>query len=147
MSRVAQLLKIVRPEEIEVVTTSPNTTILEAAFLMKEKSIGALPVIDEGMMVGIISERDLVFKVIVDEAYTAEATVGEYMTKFPEYVTPFTDVMDCLNLMEEKRVRHVPVLDKGKLVGIVSIRDVLYVLLKNQELVAQQFESYILGAR
>lgn len=142
MSRVSQLLR----EEAVVFTIGLGDTILKAAQTLRAHNIGALPVMAGDRLVGIISERDLTFRVLA-EGIDPEETVDKYMTINPEFVSPFTDVMDCLNLMKEVEARHVPVLEKGKLVGIVSMRDVLYALLKNQELLAQQFESYILGAR
>jgi len=147
MSRVSQLLKVAHPEDAKVQTVSPGTSVLAAAKLMRDKEIGALPVIEEGKLVGMITERDMTFRILAEGVNPSKVFVSEYMTPDPVYVSPFADVMDCLNLMKDKKIRHVPVLEGEKLVGIVSVRDVLYALLKNQELVAQQFESYITGAR
>lgn len=147
MSRVGDILRIAHLETEKVFTVSPRTTVYEAGRIMKEKNFGALPVLDEGKLVGIITERDLAFRVLLDGVDPKQVQVEKYMTPDPAYVSPFTDILDCLNLMKEKKIRHVPVLDKGRLIGLVSMRDLLYALLKNQELVAQQFEAYILGAR
>lgn len=147
MSRVIDVLRVSHLETDKVLTVSPGTTVYEAGKILRDRSFGALPVLEEGKLVGIITERDLAFKVLLDGVDPKEMLVCEYMTTDPAYVSPFTDILDCLNLMKDKKIRHVPVLDKGRLVGLVSMRDLLYALLKNQELVAQQFEAYILGAR
>lgn len=144
MSRVNDLLRIAHGGNTKVHTVNPRILIVEAARIVREKNVGALPVLDGGQLVGIISERDFT-QILSERVDPASVTVEQYMTKDPVCVTPLTDLIDCLSLMEEYRVRHLPVLDHGKLVGIVSIRDVLFVLLKNQVLLAQQFESYILG--
>ncbi len=146
MSRVSDLLRIAHPTNTKVYTVNPRVSILEAVRIAREKNVGALPVLDEGVLVGIISERDFT-RILGERVDPAHVTVQDYMTYNPVCVTPLTDLVDCLGLMEEYRIRHLPVLERGKLVGIVSIRDVLFVLLKNQELLAQQFESYILGMR
>ncbi|EKD53271.1 MAG: signal-transduction protein [uncultured bacterium] len=146
MSRVSQLLKAAHSDK-NVVTVSPGTSVVDAAFILRHNNIGALPVMDDGVLVGIISERDMVFDVLANRTDPATIAVADCMTKDPACVTPFTDIMDCMKLMEEMKVRHIPVVDNGLLVGIVSLRDILYVLWKNQELLAQQFESYILGLR
>ena len=147
MSRVLDVLKVSHLDTEKVFTISPRATVYEVGKILQDKGFGALPVLDEGKMVGIITERDLAFKVLLDRVDPKKVFVAEYMTADPAYVSPFTNIMDCLNLMKDKKIRHVPVLEKGKLVGLVSMRDILYALLRNQELVAQQFESYILGAR
>lgn len=145
MTRVSQILQM--SHQTTVYTVSPWTTVLEAVRLARSMNIGALPVLDEGDLVGIISERDFSFQVLAEMIDPSKVEVNDFMTPDPAYVTPFTDVLDCLNLMKEMKARHVPVLDKKNLVGIISMRDVLYALLKNQELLAQQFEAYITGAR
>ena len=147
MSRVLDVLKVSHLDTEKVFAVSPRATVYEAGKILRDKGFGALPVLDEGKMVGIITERDLAFKVLLDRVDPKKVFVAEYMTADPAYVSPFTNIMDCLNLMKDKKIRHVPVIDKKKLVGIVSMRDVLYALLKNQMFLAEQFESYILGAR
>ena len=96
---------------------------------------------------GIISERDITYKVTAEGIDPRTVTVAKFMVSEPAYVTPFSDIMDCMQLMKTKKSRHMPVLDEGKLVGIVSLRDIFHMLWKNQELLAMQMESYILGAR
>ena len=135
MSRVSQILQM--SNQTTVYTVSPWTPILEPVRLARSMNVGALPVLDEDGLVGIISERDFSFQVLAEMIDPSKAVVNDFMTPDPAYVTPFTDVMDCLNLMKEMKARHVPVIDKKKLVGIVSMRDVLYALLKNQMFLAE----------
>lgn len=147
MTRVSQLLPITRPDDVKVWTVSPETSIFEAVCLARKKNVGALPVLDGDVLVGIITERDFAFKILAERIDPDKETVANFMSPDPEYVSPYTDLVDCFRTMKKREIRHLPVLDNGKLVGIVSLRDVLIVLLENQEFLAQQFESYILGTR
>lgn len=146
MPRVLQILKSAHSPDFILYTATPDMTILDAVLLARDNHIGALPVLKDGKLVGIISERDFAYRVLVDNVDPATVTVGDYMTPDPQCVTKFTDLIDCMNLMQEIGVRHLPVLDDdGKLAGIVSLRDVLFVLFKDTELLNQQFEAYIRG--
>lgn len=147
MSRVAQLLKVVHAPDAKVQTISPKATVLEASKILRDKEIGSLPVLDEGKLVGIITERDMNSRILAERIDPALVTVDKFMTLNPFYVTPFTDVLDCIDLMGDKKIRHVPVLDEGKLVGIVSVSDILRVLLRDQTLLVQQFEAYYINPR
>lgn len=151
MSRVAQLLRAVHAPEAKVITIGPKATVWEASKILREKQIGALPVLDEGKLVGIITERDMNSRLLAERIDPALALVVDYMTKEPFYVTPFTDLIDCVNLMKDKKIRHVPVLEKvqdgKKLVGIVSVSDILEVLLRDQTLMVQQFEAFYMNPR
>ena len=146
MSRVSQMLLAAHGEKTEIYTVSPETSIYEAVRFARKNNVGALPVVREDTLVGIISERDFAYRILAEAIDPRKETVANFMSLEPDYVTPFTDLMDCLNLMKEKGVRHLPVVEKGRLVGIISLRDVLYVLLKNQDLLAQQIEAYYLTA-
>lgn len=145
MSRVYQLLKIAHGDQFKILTVDPTITVFEVAKLFQEKHVGAFPVMEGEVMVGIISERDLVTRVLAKDLNPKTTLVKEVMTPDPNYVSPFTDIMDCMSLMKEMDVRHMPVLENSKLVGIVSIRDILHTLWKTQELLAQQFEQYVIG--
>lgn len=145
MSRVSQLLKVAHPEDAKVQTVSPGTSVLAAAKLMRDKEIGALPVIEEGKLVGMITERDMAFRILAEGVNPSNVFVSEHMTPDPVYVSPFSDVMDCLNLMKDKKIRHVPVLEGKKLVGIVSVRDVLYLLLREQITLSDNLTAYFLN--
>ena len=147
MSRVSELLRKTGEGEVAVYTIEQGRTVREAAQLLRKHNIGALPVMAGNTLVGIISERDLTYRVLAEGVNLDEATVAQYMTFNPEYVSPFTDVMDCLNLMKGMNARHIPVLEKGKLVGIVSLRDVLNVILRDQTLLAEHLGEYFMNPR
>src|SRR4051794_29492861 len=103
----------------------PGATVFEAIESMSQKNVGALPVVDDGRLVGIISERDYTRKVILKGKSSKEALVREIMTGRVLTVEPNARVTECMRMITEQRVRHLPVLDGGKLVGIISIGDVL----------------------
>ena len=138
----------------EIVSVSPEATLLAALEVMADKNVGAVLVLDaEGGLAGIFSERDFVRKIII-KGRTMEATkVKEIMTSRVLYVSPETTVSDCMSLMTDKRIRHLPVLEGGKPVGVVSIGDVIKELLREQELLINrqaaeigQLERYTTGS-
>ena len=108
----------------DVYSVSPETTVYDALKLMAEKEIGALVVLEEGKMVGIISERDYARKVILKGKASRETLVREIMTTEVIHTSPDKKVRKCLSLMTKHRFRHMPVLEGDQLVGILSIEDV-----------------------
>ena len=108
----------------EVNTVSPDATVYDALALMAEKEVGALVVVENRKMVGIISERDYARKIILKGKSSRETLVGEIMTSEVIYTSPDKKVKKCLSLMTKHRFRHIPVLEEGQLVGILSIEDV-----------------------
>ena len=108
----------------DVVTVSPDETVYDALALMAKKEIGALVVVKKGKMVGIFSERDYARKVILKGKSSKKTPVGEIMTSDVIYVSPDHKVGKCLSLMTKKRIRHMPVLDKDKLVGLLTIEKI-----------------------
>ena len=105
-------------------TVSPDETVYNALALMAEKEIGALVVVKKGKMVGIFSERDYARKVILKGKSSKETRVGEIMTSEVIHVSPDKKVGKCLSLMTKKRIRHLPVLDKDRLVGLLTIEEI-----------------------
>jgi CBS domain-containing protein len=103
----------------------PNAMVIDAIRLMDEKNVGALPVVDNKTLVGIVSERDYTRKVIVKARSSKDTPVSDIMTKKLLTVNPEGSVAECMQIMTEKRVRHLPVLEGTKLVGILSIGDVV----------------------
>ena len=142
MSIVSQLLKT---KGNEIWSVAPQATVFEALQIMAEKEIGALLVLDNEKLVGIFSERDYARKLILKDRSSKEATVGEMMTRNVLYVEPETTIDECMALMTEKRVRHLPVMENGQLVGIVTIGDVVKKYISDQEFMIQQLEKYISG--
>jgi CBS domain-containing protein len=104
---------------------SPNATVFDAIQLMADKNVGALPVLDNWRLVGIISERDYARKVILKGRFSKDTPVSDIMTQELLTATPSDSITKCIRVMTEKRVRHLPVLEGPKLIGIVSIGDVL----------------------
>ena len=111
----------------------PNVMVIDAIRLMDEKNVGALPVLDNEALVGIVSERDCTRKVIVKGASAKDTSVSDIMTKQVLTVNPGNSVEECMRIMTERRVRHLPVLEGTKLVGILSMRDVVNWLMSAQK--------------
>ena len=142
MSTVRQVL---RTKPAEIWTIGPRASVYQALQLMAAKDVGALLVLDGGRLDGIFSERDYARKVALFGRSSRETTVGELMTQAVYYVTPSQTVEECLALMTDKRVRHLPVLDGGHLVGLVSIGDAVKCIIDDQQLTIRHLENYITG--
>jgi CBS domain-containing protein len=110
----------------------PDEPVLHAIRLMSDKSIGALPVMQDGQLVGILSERDYARKVILMGRSSADTPISQIMTKAVITVTPDDTVHDCMEIMTEKRIRHLPVMDKGKVIGMISIGDLVKAVIEEQ---------------
>jgi CBS domain-containing protein len=123
----------------------PNAMVFDAIQLMDEKNVGALPVVDNKTLVGVVSERDYTRKVIVKGRSSKDTPVSDIMTKELLTVNPGDSVADCMRIMTEKRVRHLPVLEGTKLVGILSIGDVVNWLMSAQNAMIDNFERYSLA--
>lgn len=122
-----------------------EATVFEALQLMAEKSVGALLVFEDGKIVGLFSERDYARRVILEGRSSKNTPVGDIMTEKVFVVHPNNTTMECMVLMTEKRVRHLPVLDDDQLVGVISIGDVVKAIISEQEFVIEQLENYITG--
>ena len=130
----------------DVWSVSPDTLLYKALQLMQDKGIGALAILDQdNKLVGIVSERDYARKVILEGRSSRETFTSEIMTKELYVVKPETTIDECISLMTEKRVRHLPVLEKGKLLGIVSIGDVVKSIIKEQRIEIRTLNDYIMG--
>ena len=142
MTYVEQLLKT---KGNEIWSIAPRATVYEALQMMSEKDVGALLVVDKGNLVGIFSERDYARKLILKGRFSKDTTVGELMTREVLYIESQSTIEDCMALMTAKRVRHLPVLENERLIGIVTIGDVVKQIISDQELTIQQLERYIKG--
>jgi len=145
MQKARDLLKA---KTKEVWSISPKATVFEALKLMAEKEIGALMVMDtRKKVVGIITERDYARKIILKGKTSAKALVSEIMTPAAKMysVKPDTPVEDCMVLMTGKRIRHVPVFEGGKYVGLISIGDVVKSTISSKDLLIEHLSSYISG--
>jgi|ERR1700746_3719816 CBS domain-containing protein len=123
----------------------PNATVIDAIRLMDEKNVGALPVVENGKLVGIVSERDYTRKIIVKGRSSKDTPVSDIMTKQVLTVNPSNSVTDCMQIMTERRVRHLPALDGSNLVGILSIGDVVNWLISAQKAMIENLERYTLA--
>ncbi len=123
----------------------PNAMVFDAIQLMDEKNVGALPVVDNKTLVGVVSERDYTRKVIVKGRSSKDTPVSDIMTKELLTVNPGDSVVECMRIMTEKRVRHLPVLEETKVVGILSIGDVVNWLMSAQVAIIDNFERYSLA--
>jgi CBS domain-containing protein len=129
----------------QVYMIPPHATVYEALKVMADKGIGALLVADDENIYGIMSERDYARKVALMGKSSKEAPVSEIMSSKVIYVNPNQSVDECMALMIEKRIRHLPVLKEGKLVGIISIGDVVRAVIGEKEFVIDQLIHYITG--
>jgi len=123
----------------------PNATVIDAIRLMDEKNGGALPVVENGKLVGIVSERDYTRKVILKGRSSKDTPVSDIMTKQVLTVNPSNSVTECMQIMTDKRVRHLPVLEGTNLVGILSIGDLVNWLISAQKATLDNLERYTLA--
>ncbi|MHB1869744.1 MAG: CBS domain-containing protein [Steroidobacteraceae bacterium] len=124
---------------------APDAPVLEAVRAMAEHGIGALLVMNAGTLAGIVSERDYARKVVLRGRASADTPVAQIMSSPVLTVSPETTVQQCMVLMTERRIRHLPVVDNGRVIGIVSIGDVVKSLIEEQQRTIEQLESYIRG--
>jgi CBS domain-containing protein len=122
---------------------APDASVFDAIKLMAEKGIGALIVLDQERLAGIVSERDYARKVILHGRSSHDTRVGEIMSAKVVTVASLQTVDDCMALMTERRIRHLPVVDDGKLLGMLSIGDLVKELIADREETIKQLESYI----
>ena len=140
MKTVQQLLESKR---YSVISIAPSSTVLDALKVMAEKEIGAVIVLDGEHLVGIFSERDYARKVVLQGKSSKDTPVREIMTERVVCVRPEQSIEDCMGLMTDKRIRHLPVLVHKKVIGVISIGDVVKEMLSEKEFVIKQLESYI----
>ncbi len=126
-----------------IYSVSPSTTVYEALVVMAEHKIGALLVLDGDHIAGIFSERDNAREVALKDRNPHETLVAEIMTTKLITVTPSQTVEDCMNLMSGKRIRHLPVLEGDKVIGVLSIGDLVQATIEYQQFLIKQLESYI----
>ncbi len=125
---------------------APETTVFDALQLMANKKVGALLVLEEDSLVGVFSERDYARKVILKGKSSKDTPVRDIMSTKIVCVAPNQSTEECMSLMTEKRVRHLPVMDGEKLIGIISIGDVVKAVIADREDIIEQLEHYITGA-
>lgn len=139
--------QILQAKGTDIWSIRPDDKVYEALKLMAEKDVGALLVMDGEQLVGIFSERDYARKIILMGKSSMNTSVREVMTGNVICITPQHNTVDCMELMTDGRFRHLPVKEDEKLVGVVSIGDVVKAIISHQEFTIQQLENYITGDR
>jgi CBS domain-containing protein len=142
MTTVRQLLDL---KGTDVVSVPPEANVLDALKLMAQHEIGAVLVLEGARLIGIMSERDYARKVILKGKSSHDTQVREIMTERVVYARPEQTVPECMALMTSKRVRHLPVLAGGRLIGVLSIGDLVKETISEQEFIIRQLENYIHG--
>ena len=145
MKSVAQILKTKLEQTVHTIT--PSTSVFEAVRQMAEKNIGALLVMEDVKIVGIITERDYARKIVLMGRSSKETPVRDIMTSPVMYVRPEQTNEECMALMTDSRVRHLPVVDQDKLIGLISIGDLVKDIISEQKFIIDQLEHYIMGDR
>ncbi|MBT2325217.1 CBS domain-containing protein [Variovorax paradoxus] len=145
MKTVAEILK--EKGDRTVHTIEPTASVFEALQRMAQKNIGALLVVEQGRIVGMLTERDYARKVVLMARSSKDTPLHEIMTSAVIYVRPDQTSEECMALMTQSRVRHLPVLDEGKLAGLISIGDLVKGIISEQQFIIEQLQHYIAGER
>jgi CBS domain-containing protein len=145
VTTAADILKS-KPDQI-VHSIAPTASVYDALVMMSEKRVGALLAVHDGRIVGIITERDYARKIALMSRLSKETEVREIMTSAVMFVSPSQTTEECMALMTENRLRHLPVMEGDRLLGMVSIGDLVKGIISEQKFIIAQLEHYITGAR
>ncbi len=145
MTTVADILK--SKADPAVHTIGPEASVFEAVQSMAQKNIGALLVVEHDQVVGMITERDYARKIVLMARASRETKLRDIMTRPVMYVRPQHTSEECMALMTENRLRHLPVLEEGQLIGLISIGDLVKNIISEQKFIIEQLEHYISGER
>lgn len=140
---MATIRDILRTKSSDMWSVTPDATVYDALVLMNEKNIGAVPVVRDGKVLGILSERDYARKVILKGKHSQKTTVEELMSSPVLYVSPDTTTEECMAIMTDKRIRHVLVCEGDKTLGVISIGDVVKKTIDDQAFIIEQLAQYI----
>lgn len=140
MKPVLELFKNRSPTMYQV---APSVTVFEALQLLAQYEVGAILVMDQGKLVGVVSERDYSRKVALQGRNSKETLVADIMTREVISVTPQTRTRDCMTLMSQRKIRHLPVVDGQQVLGMISIRDIMDDIIADHERTISQLTSYI----
>ncbi|WP_422422848.1 CBS domain-containing protein [Pseudomonas sp. GZD-222] len=145
MKTVAQLLKTKAEKHHQVHTIAPDQMVLDALKLMADMNVGALPVVEGGQVVGIVSERDYARKMVLKGRSSVGTPVSAIMSAPVITVGPHQNIDYCMNMMTDSHLRHLPVVENGELLGLLSIGDLVKEAIAEQANMIQQLEQYIRG--
>ncbi len=146
MKSATTVSQLLQAKGHDVWSVTPDTSVYSALKLMADKNVGALPVFEADQLVGMFSERDYARKVILLGQSSRYLPVREIMTSIVASVIPEHSIEDCMELMTDKRVRHLPVFEDDRVIGVISIGDVVKSLISEQESIIHQLEQYITGS-
>jgi CBS domain-containing protein len=136
---------ILQSKVINIFSVTPNIFVYNALEIMVEKNISSLMVIEDGKLIGIFTERDYARKIELKGRLSRETPIGEIMTGNVITVTPDSTIDECMQLMSGKFIRHLPVVENNKVVGLVSIGDVVRFIIEEQKFIIENMEQYIGG--
>ena len=140
MGKVRNILQL---KNEPIFTVGSDITVYRAIELMCEKNIGAIIIEDDGRLAGIFTERDYARKVVLKGRSSKDTLVSELMTNNPFTVNSDTSVDDCMALMNDKHIRHLPVVDKGTIMGVISVGDIIRFMIDEQRTIIEHLENYI----
>lgn len=145
MGKVRNILEAKGDNSGKIFSVEPSTIVYQAIEVMAQKNIGGLLICENDKLVGIFTERDYARKLILKGKSSKDTTIGELMTKSPFTVTSDSSIEECMQLMSNRRIRHLPVVDGENLVGVISIGDVVRFIIEEQKSIIAHLESYIAG--
>lgn len=137
------VMDILRHKGVGYIGVSPDTVTIDALRLMADKNLGAVLVVDNGKIVGMFSERDYARKIVLKGKSSANTSVSEFMTSPVITVSQQTSLSSCMEIMTDKHFRHLPVVENGNIVGVVSIGDIVNRIIHSQSETIRQLEEYI----
>lgn len=128
-----------------VYSTNPDNCVYDALEKLESENLGALVVVEDGRLIGIFTERDYARKVVLKGRSSKETSIRDIMTDRPVFVTPENTIDECMQIMTDKTIRHLPVLENGKLVGLISIGDLVKYVIEEKNFIIENLEHYIIS--
>jgi len=142
MATVNQILKT---KDTAIIYVSPDNMVIDALRIMADKNIGAIVVMENGKLKGIFSERDYARKIVLKAKASGNTPIRDIMTTYLYTVTPDTTIDECMEIMSDRNIRHLPVVENDELMGLISIGDLVRFIIEEQKLTIKTLEGYISG--